>query len=101
MDWGGGREATIAQLQRQVRATGSFVDRAILREIKIASEGFAETHAGWREVVELVEKWEKGVPDVKILEAIRWLNRIGSGWKSGARNYPLAGQQTGAVPQSS
>ena len=92
MDWGGGRQATIAQLQKRVRETGSFVDRAIVREIKIASERFGETHAAWAEVVELVEKWEKGVPDLKILEAIRWINRIASGWRRAPRN------PTGAQP---
>ena len=98
MDWGSGREAAIAQLQQRVRETGSFVDRAIVREIKIASEGFAETHAGWQEVVELVEKWEKGVPDVKILESIRWINRIASGWKTGAR-HPIDVQPPGLSSQ--
>jgi hypothetical protein len=92
MDWGCGREAAIAQLQKRVRETGSLVDRAIVREIKIASERFAETHAGWAEVVELVEKWEQGVPDIKILEAIRWINRIASGWKTAPRD------RTGAQP---
>jgi hypothetical protein len=86
MDWGSGRGATIAQLQQRVRESGSFVDRAIVREIKIASERFAETHAAWAEVAELVEKWEKGVPDLRILEAIRWINRIASGWKTGPRH---------------
>jgi hypothetical protein len=99
MDWGSGREATIAQLQKRVRETGSFVDRAIVREIKIASERFAETHAAWAEVVELVEKWEKGVPDVKILEAIRWINRIASGWKTRARK-PTDAQPPGSISPS-
>jgi hypothetical protein len=83
MDWGRGREATITQLQRQVRETGSFVDRAIVREMKIASELFAERHAAWAEVRELAERWEKkSVSDIKILEAIRWINRGASCWKT-------------------
>ncbi len=90
MDWGGGREATITQLQRQVRETGSFVDRAIVREMKIASDLFAERHAAWTEVRELVERWEKkSASDIKILEAIRWINRSASCWKTGPRVNPI------------
>jgi hypothetical protein len=81
MDWGSGREAAIAQLQKQARQTGSFVDRAIVREMKIASGLYPEGHAAWREVVELAETWEKGMPDLKILEAIRHINRGASCWK--------------------
>jgi hypothetical protein len=90
MDRGGGREATITQLQRQVRETGSFVDRAIVREMKIASELFAERHAAWAEVRELAERWEKkSVSDLKILEAIRWINRSASCWKTAPRVNPI------------
>ena len=89
MDWGDGREATITQLQRQVRETGSFVDRAIVREMKIATELFAERHAAWAEVRELAERWEKkSVSDIKILEAIRWINRSASCWKTAPRVDP-------------
>jgi hypothetical protein len=82
MDWGSGREATIAQLQQRVRESGSFVDRAIVREIKVASNLFTERHHAWREVLELAEKWESGLPDLKILEAIRHINRSASCWKA-------------------
>lgn len=82
MEWGLGRGATLAELQRKVRETGSFVDRAIVREMKVASELFPESHAAWREVRELAEHWEKGAPDVKVLEAIRRINRSASCWKT-------------------
>ena len=62
MDWGSGREATIAQLQKRVRATGSFVDRAIVREIKIASERFAETHAA------AADLYGSRVPSLKMVD---------------------------------
>jgi hypothetical protein len=81
MDWGSGRETAIARLQRQVRGTGSFVDRAVVREIKIASELFPERHAAWKEVTELADRWQNGMNDLKILEAIRHINRGASCWK--------------------
>jgi hypothetical protein len=84
MDWGSGREVAIARLQQRVRETGSFVDRAIVREIKVASCLFAESHAAWREVMELADSWEKGVSDLKILEAIRHINRSASCWRKTA-----------------
>jgi hypothetical protein len=87
MDWGSGRETAIAKLQQRVRQTGSFVDRAIIREMKIASELFPAGHAAWMEVVELAHKWEKGMPDLKILEAIRHINRGASCWK---QTFPSA-----------
>jgi Mn-dependent DtxR family transcriptional regulator len=99
MDWGGGREATITQLQRQVRETGSFVDRAIVREMKIASELFAERHAAWAEVRELADHWEKGVSDVKILEAIRWINRSASCWKTLPRANSIGAQPPDLLPE--
>jgi hypothetical protein len=90
MDWASGREAVIAQLQQSVRETGSFVDRAIVREIKVASELFADRHAAWEEVRELAERWEnKSVSDIKILEAIRWINRSASCWKTVPRVRPI------------
>ena len=82
MDWGSGRAATIAQLQQRVRESGSFVDRAIVREMKIASELFPETHSAWLEVRDLVRRWEEGMADLKVLEAIRWINRSASCWKA-------------------
>lgn len=81
MDWGSGREKVIAQLQERVRENGTFVDRAIVREIKIASERFAEKHAAWIEVMDLADGWEEGRPDLKILEAIRQINRSASYWR--------------------
>jgi hypothetical protein len=102
MDWAGGREATITQLQRQVRETGSFVDRAIVREMKIASELFAERHAAWAEVQELAERWEKkSVSDLKILEAIRWINRSASCWKTAPRANPIDGEPPNLISGSS
>jgi hypothetical protein len=44
-----------------------------------------------KEAVELMKKWEKGVPDVKILESIRWINGIARGWKTGTR-HPIDAQ---------
>jgi hypothetical protein len=82
MDWGSGREATIAELQRRVRESGSFIDRAIAREVKIASGLFAERHTAWAEVAELVGRWENGMGDLQVLEAIRWINRGASCWKA-------------------
>ena len=81
MDWGSGRAKTIAQLRERVRESGTFVDRAIVREIKIASERFAEKHAAWIEVMDLANGWEEGRPDLKILEAIRQINRSASYWR--------------------
>jgi hypothetical protein len=92
MEWGTDRREAIAQLHAKVRATGSFVDRALVREIKIASELFAERHAAWIEVVELVQHWENGVSDVSILEAVRQINRSASCWKTRASsNAPTGG----------
>jgi hypothetical protein len=82
MEWGDGRGKAIAQLEERVRASGSFVDRAIVREVIIASQLFAERHSAWGEVCELVDNWEKGRPDLRILEAIRHINRGASYWKS-------------------
>jgi hypothetical protein len=82
MEWGSGRGKAIAQLQERVRAGGSFVDRAIVREVIIASQLFPEKHSAWGEVRELVNNWEDGRPDLKILEAIRHINRGASYWKS-------------------
>jgi hypothetical protein len=82
MDWGTGRGKTIAQLQERVRVNGSFVDRAIVREVIIASQLFPERHSAWLEVRELVDNWESGRPDFKILEAIRNINRSASYWKA-------------------
>lgn len=84
MDWGSGRGETIAQLQQQVREAGSFVDRAIVREVKIASELFPEKHSAWIEVAELVEKWQDGLMDLRVLEAVRHINRSASCWKRSA-----------------
>jgi hypothetical protein len=86
MDWGSGRGETIAQLQRQVRETGSFVDRAIVREVKIASELYPEKHSAWIEVVELVENWQNGMADLRVLDAVRHINRSASCWKDSARS---------------
>jgi hypothetical protein len=91
VDWGSGRATTIAKLQERVREHGTFVDRAIVREIKIASERFAEKHAAWIEVMDLADGWEKGRPDLKILEAIRHINRGASYWRA-----PAAVDQLGA-----
>jgi hypothetical protein len=82
MEWGNGRGKTIAQLQERVRASGSFVDRAIVREVIIASQLFPERHSAWEEVRELVDHWEAGRPDLKILEAIRNINRSASYWRA-------------------
>ena len=82
MDWGSGRGETIVQLQRKVRETGSFVDRAIVREVKIASELFREKHSAWIEVVELVGKWQNGMTDLRVLDAVRHINRSASCWKT-------------------
>ena len=79
---GSGRGATIEELQRKVRETGSFIDRALVREMKVASELFPESHAAWNEVRELADRWEKGAADVKVLEAIRRINRSASCWKT-------------------
>jgi hypothetical protein len=81
VDWRSGREKIIAQLQERVHENGTFVDRAIVREIKIASERFAEKHAAWIEVMDLADGWEEGRPDLKILEAIRQINRGASYWR--------------------
>ena len=91
MDWRSGRAKVIAQLQELVRENGTFVDRAIVREIKIASERFTEKHAAWIEVRDLAEAWQKGRPDLKILEAIRQINRSASCWRT-----PPAIDQLGA-----
>jgi hypothetical protein len=89
VDWGSGREKSIAQLQERVRESGTFVDRAIVREIKMASERFAEKHSAWIEVMDLADAWEKGRPDLKILEAIRQINRSASYWRMPAPIDPL------------
>ena len=86
MDWESGRAATIARLQQQMRESGSFVDRAIVREMKIASQLFTERHSAWVEVRELVDSWEAGWSDLKILEAIRNINRSASYWKAHRRS---------------
>ncbi|MEY2563458.1 MAG: hypothetical protein QOH88_1651 [Verrucomicrobiota bacterium] len=65
----------------QVRATGSFVDRAIVREMKIAAERFPEHHATWLEVDALIQRWEQGLPDLQVLEALRQVNRTASCWR--------------------
>jgi hypothetical protein len=82
VDWGNGRGETIAQLQREARESGSFVDRAIMREVKIASELFAERHSAWMEVAELVERWQNGAKDLRVLNAVRHINRSASCWKT-------------------
>src|SRR5436190_10731086 len=86
MDWTPGREEAIAQLQVRVREHGSFVERALVREIKVASELFPAAHAAWFEVLQLVENWERGASDVSALEAVRHINRSASCWKSQASN---------------
>jgi hypothetical protein len=82
VDWGSGRGKIIVQLQERVRESGTFVDRAIVREIKIASERFGERHSAWVEVMDLTNAWEQGRPDLKILEAIRQINRSASCWRA-------------------
>jgi hypothetical protein len=78
----------ISQLQDRARATGSFVDRAIAREIKMAFTRAAGTPA-ITELVHLAEAWEAGTPDVQVLDAIRRINRsAASCWKADA---PRAG----------
>jgi hypothetical protein len=81
MDWGNDRSAAIAELQSKVRASGSFVDRAIVREMKIASERFSETHSAWLEVIKVAAGWEDGTPDLQVLEALRRINRMATCWK--------------------
>lgn len=84
MDWRDGRERTIAQLEQRVSRTGSFVDRAVVREIKVASELFPEKHGAWVEVVELIERWERGASDLSILQAVQSINRSASRWRIAA-----------------
>ena len=86
MDWGTSRSKTIARLQERVRVSGSFVDRAIVREVVIASQLFAEGHSAWLEIRELVDHWEEGRSDLKILEATRNINRSASYWKAPRRS---------------
>lgn len=100
MDCAGGRKATITQLQQQIRKTGSFVDRAIVREMKISSELFAEGHAAWADIRELADHWEKGASDVKILDAIRWINRSASCWKTRPRRNSNGAEPSDLLPES-
>jgi len=81
MEWGNDRREAIAQLRAKVRITGSFVDRAVVRELKIASERFPEHDLVWREVETLVQRWEEGMPDRDVIEAIRQLNGTASFWR--------------------
>jgi hypothetical protein len=81
MKWGSDRTRTIAELERQARWSGSFVDRAIVREVKIASARFSETDSAWSEVVTVAERWEEVMPDLQVLEAIRRVNRVTSCWR--------------------
>jgi hypothetical protein len=92
MEWESGRTETIAELQRRVRATGSFVDRAIVREMKTASERFRETDPIWREVVTLAQRWQEGMPDLDVLEAVRRINRTATCWRA----EPAAGEAESA-----
>jgi hypothetical protein len=82
MDWKSGRTATITELEREARSSGNFVDRAIVREIKIASARLSETDLMWSEVMTLTDHWKDGMPELQVLEAIRRINRVASCWKA-------------------
>jgi hypothetical protein len=71
----------IAQLQQRASPSGSFVNRAVVREIKMAFTRLARTPAG-SEVARLAERWEKGMPDVEVLDDIRGINRAANCWKT-------------------
>jgi hypothetical protein len=84
MDGAEDRAQTIAQLERDARSGGSFVDRAIVREIKIAAGRFSEQESLWLQVAALIERWREGAPDVEVLESVRRINRIATCWKDGS-----------------
>jgi hypothetical protein len=83
------RTNTIAQLEQAARSAGSFVDRAIVREIKIAAGRHAENDPAWFEVAALIERWRSGAPDLDVLEAVRRINRVATCWKADPRLVDL------------
>jgi len=82
MGWHDDPEEMITQLQDRARGSGSFVDRAIVREIKMAFARLVGTPSAIADVVRLAECWEKGRPDLEVLEDIRRINRVASCWKT-------------------
>jgi hypothetical protein len=90
MIWNSDRAVTVATLEHEARALGTFVDRAIVREIKLASSRFAETEAAWMEVLALVERWKGGRDDLEVLSAFQSLNRTSTCWKDPAPRSPGA-----------
>jgi hypothetical protein len=84
MGWADNSEGMISQLQSGARASGSFVDRAVVRELKLAFARASGTPSATAELVHLAERWEDGMPDLLVLEAIRRINRDASCWKSAA-----------------
>lgn len=72
----------MAKWQTEARSKGSFVERALVREIKVASERFSPGDPAWVEVAALVSRWEKGMPDIQVLEAVRRINRAATCWRA-------------------
>jgi hypothetical protein len=74
-----------------IPSSGSFVDRAIVREIKTAAARFSETDLMWSEVLILTRRWKEGMPELQMLEALRRINRVASCWKA-PEGDPVAGE---------
>lgn len=76
------RSGLIAELQREARSSGSFVDRAIVREIKNVAARCAETDPLWSEVLHLTRGWKAGLPELQVLDGLQRINRAASCWKA-------------------
>ena len=72
----------LTELEDEARSSGSFVDCAIVREIKIAAGRFSDTDLMWSEVMILARRWKEGMPDIMVLDAVRRINRVTSCWKT-------------------
>ena len=90
MVWNSDRTVTLAELQREAQTIGTFVDRAIVRELKISCNRFAETDSAWTEIATLIERWKEGMNDLEVLSSMQRLNRISTCWKDPAQPSPIA-----------
>jgi len=102
MVWNSDRTITVAALQREARALGTFVDRAIVREIKQACGRLAATDDAWLEVMALVECWKGGMKDLEVLSSLQHLNRTSprrNGSQKGSRDPELNGNGGSQIPE--
>ena len=81
MAWDNNPDGMIAHVEQKARVSGSFVDRAIVREIKRAFARLAGRPSEISGVVRLAKRWEQGMPDLEVLDAVRRVNRCASDWK--------------------